>query len=554
MIVDMEPKLGSLRNRMVGVSQNDRRCRRWSWLCGVVGGIIGLAVAEAGALLVRPRGSPVAAVGQLVIGSGPGWLINFGKEQLGFADKPVLLGVIALLALCLAALAGRSEYARHNTGIIPVGLIAILGILAVAAAPGVGWIAFGPVIAGAGVGYLTLRGLVVLLRSWAHNSAAAARGGDADAGVGRPTTDGAGSNPEQRPMGRRRFLMTLSAVGAVGVAGSTGAWIRSGTRLAATQARDKIKLPRPSRPARPIPRGADLDINGLTPYQTKNSDFYRVDTALRPPTVDPRDWSLHVTGMVANEVRLTFDELLALPLVEHEITMTCVSNQVGGDLVGNARWLGYPLHRLLKKADPSASADMVLSRSVDGFTAGTPLKTLTDPHRGALVAVGMNGHPLPAKHGFPARLVVPGLYGYVSATKWVTELKVTTFADDHGYWTPRGWSARGPIKMSSRIDTPQSSAKAGKVTVAGVAWAQPTGISAVEVQVDNVGPWHRARLAATVGPNTWRQWVWVWDAKPGRHQLTVRAIDANGHRQTSKRAAPAPDGSSGLDTATISVQ
>ncbi len=515
---------------------------------------MGLAVAEASALLVPPRGSPIEAVGQLVIGSGPGWLINFGKEQLRFADKPVLLGVVALVALCLAALAGRSEYAKSNTGIIPIALIAVGGILAVAAQPGVGWIAFGPVILGAGIGYLSLRGLVALLRSGARTRTAAAEVDHAGPSVGRRTDLPGGSSQHQRPMGRRRFLIGLSAVGAVGVAAGTGAWIKAGARLAAAQARDNIRLPRPSRPARHIPRGADLDINGLTPYQTKNSDFYRVDTALRPPTVDPGDWSLRVTGMVANSVRLTFDDLLALPLVEHEITLTCVSNEVGGDLTGNARWLGYPLHRLLGKAQPSAHADMVLSRSVDGFTAGTPLDVLTDPGRMALVAVGMNGQPLPVKHGFPARLVVPGLYGYVSATKWVTELKVTTFADDHGYWTPRGWSAHGPIKMSSRIDTPQHSVKAGRVPVAGVAWAQPTGISAVEVQVDNVGPWHRARLAATLGPDTWRQWVWIWNAKPGRHQLTVRATDANGHRQTSKQAAPAPDGSAGLDTVTVSVQ
>jgi DMSO/TMAO reductase YedYZ molybdopterin-dependent catalytic subunit len=298
-----------------------------------------------------------------------------------------------------------------------------------------------------------------------------------------------------------------------------------------------------------VPAGADLGVPGLAPYVTPNGDFYRIDTALRVPQVDPDTWTLRVTGLVDSEVEITFDELLALPLVEHHLTLTCVSNGVGGDLVGNALWLGYPVRELLARAGVREGADMVLSTSADGWTASTPLDVLLDPERACLLAVGMNGEPLPPEHGFPVRMVVPGLYGYVSATKWVTELKVTTFADDVAYWTPRGWSERGPIKLASRIDTPRAGASldAGEAVVAGVAWAQHTGIEAVEVRVDD-GPWEPATLADTVGPDTWRQWSFVWDtaaAGTGEHRLSVRATDADGQVQTSDVAPPAPDGASG---------
>jgi DMSO/TMAO reductase YedYZ molybdopterin-dependent catalytic subunit len=304
--------------------------------------------------------------------------------------------------------------------------------------------------------------------------------------------------------------------------------------------------------AAPVPASANLPVQGITPYVTANDSFYRIDTALQVPIVDPAKWQLTITGMVENEVALSFDELLALPLVEHYVTLTCVSNEVGGNLAGNARWLGYPVRELLARAKPRPGADMVLSRSVDGFTASTPLSALTDPDRLAIIAVGMNGEPLPAQHGFPARMVVPGLYGYVSATKWVTSLKVTTFAADHGYWTPLGWSSHGPIKLASRIDTPVQSAKAGRVAVAGVAWAQHTGIGKVEVKVDN-GPWRTARLAGTTGPDTWRQWIWEWDATPGRHDLTVRAVDADGRLQIARQAPPAPNGATGYHTVSVDV-
>ena len=318
-------------------------------------------------------------------------------------------------------------------------------------------------------------------------------------------------------------------------------------------ARDRLGLPTPAEPAPPVPAGADLALSELTPYVTSNDNFYRIDTALQVPVIDPADWSLTITGMVDNPFTLDYATLAAKPLVEHLATLTCVSNEVGGNLAGNALWLGFPIRDLLAEARPTDGADMVLSTSDDGFTAGTPLDVLTDPDRQALLAIGMNGAPLPIVHGFPVRMVVPGLYGYVSATKWVTELKVTTFAADQGYWTPLGWSARGPIKIASRIDVPaRRTLDAGRTTIAGVAWAQHTGIAKVEVQI-NGDPWQPARLAETAGPDTWRQWVFDWDATPGDHTIAVRATDADGDLQVAEFAPPAPDGATGYHSISVRV-
>ena len=266
-----------------------------------------------------------------------------------------------------------------------------------------------------------------------------------------------------------------------------------------------------------------------------------------------QDWKLRIHGMVDREITVDYASLSAGALVERDVTLCCVSNEVGGDLIGNARWLGLPIGPLLQQAGPHPDADMVLSTSVDGWTAGTPLPVLTDG-RDALLAIAMNGEPLPIEHGFPVRMVVPGLYGYVSATKWVVDLEVTRFDKAQGYWTPRGWSALGPVKTESRIDVPQDSAtvKAGRVAVAGIAWAQHRGIKAVEVQVDG-GAWQAATLGAEATVDTWRQWVFAWDATPGKHTLRVRSTDGPGTPQTSQVAPPAPDGASGWHTIGVTV-
>ena len=303
-----------------------------------------------------------------------------------------------------------------------------------------------------------------------------------------------------------------------------------------------------------MPAGAELGIEGLAPVVTPNANFYRIDTALVVPQVDPATWSLRIHGLVEEEVVLTWDELLALPLEESWTTLACVSNPVGGDLIGNAKWLGYPVRELLARARPTSSADMVLSRSIDGFTASTPLEVLTEDGRNAILAVGMNDEPLPAEHGFPVRMVVPGLYGYVSATKWITELEVTRFDQSTAYWTTRGWSAEGPVKLQSRIDVPKANQglSPGATSIAGVAWQQNVGVAKVEVQVDE-GPWQEATLATAVSDDTWVQWSIPWTAETGSHEIRCRATNVNGETQTDATAPPAPDGATGWHRVNIDV-
>jgi DMSO/TMAO reductase YedYZ molybdopterin-dependent catalytic subunit len=324
-------------------------------------------------------------------------------------------------------------------------------------------------------------------------------------------------------------------------------------RSSVAGARRALRLPRPSESASALPAGVNLDIPGLTPFITSNTAFYRVDTAIVLPQVAPSSWQLRIHGMVAREITLTFDELLRRPLIEDYVTLCCVSNPVGGPYIGNALWLGASLASLLRQAGIRAGADQLLCTSADGFTSGTPVQAVMDG-RDALLAVAMNGQPLPVAHGFPARMVVPGLYGYVSATKWVTDITVTTFAGNYAYWAQRGWSQQAPIKTESRIDVPngQGQIQAGRTAVAGVAWAQHKGIEAVEVRVDQ-GPWNQARLAAVPGIDTWRQWVWEWDATSGNHTIECRATDKTGYTQTDAQEQPEPNGATGHPMVAVTV-
>jgi len=345
---------------------------------------------------------------------------------------------------------------------------------------------------------------------------------------------------------RRAFLgWTLGALGVAVVGTAAGAAITAARR----PPRVPVTLPVP-RTTEPIPTGADLGIDGLAPIITPAADFYRTDTAFVIPDIDPADWRLRIHGLVEEEVTLTWDELMTLPFAEHVTTLMCVSNPVGGDLIGTATWLGTPIRDLLARARPQAGADMVLSTSADGFTASTPLAALQDPDRVAVLAVGMNGEPLTPVRGFPVRMVVAGLYGYVSATKWVTDLEVTTFAAKQAFWTFNGWAEQAPVKLESRIDVPKANARlaAGPVTVAGVAWHQHVGIAAVEFRVDD-GAWLPTRLSAPINADTWVQWVGTWDASgaaDGQHRITVRATGADGEVQTDVVASTVPDGATGL--------
>ncbi|MEU8374319.1 molybdopterin-dependent oxidoreductase [Micromonospora sp. NPDC048894] len=355
------------------------------------------------------------------------------------------------------------------------------------------------------------------------------------------------------PESRRRFLRGAGLLaGAATVVGLGGHWLAG--RRGVSAAREAVALPTPSAAAPTVPAGADLSLAQLAPYTTPNGGFYRIDTALVVPQVDPETWRLRIHGRVRKPIELTFAELLARPMVERYVTLACVSNEVGGDLIGNARWLGVPIRELLDEAEPEEGADQVVGRSVDGWTCGTPTAVLRDG-RDALLAVGMNGEPLPVEHGFPVRMVVPGLYGYVSACKWVTELELTSFADFDAYWVPRGWSAQGPVKTQSRIDTPRPRNRltAGEVVVAGVAWAQHRGIARVEVRVDG-GAWQEATLAPAVSVDTWVQWSWRWPATPGEHTLQVRATDRDGETQTPLAAPVAPDGATGWHSVTVTVR
>ncbi|GAA1141292.1 hypothetical protein GCM10009583_09070 [Ornithinicoccus hortensis] len=350
---------------------------------------------------------------------------------------------------------------------------------------------------------------------------------------------------------RRAFLRAAGTVAAVGAVGGAGA--RLGAGPAASGARDTLTLPSPAEAAPPVPTGVTFEVPGLTPYLSSNADFYRVDTALTVPDVPLEGYLLRIHGLVDTPLELSFADLLERRLVERRITLTCVSNPVGGDLVDNATWLGIPMRDLLEEAGVQAGADAVKSTSADDFTAGTPLSALTDD-RGALLAIGMNGEPLPLEHGFPVRMVTPGLYGYVSATKWLVDLEVTRFADFTPYWTDRGYAEQAPIKLSSRIDVPGPFAQlgAGRAVVAGVAWAQPRGIERVEVRVGD-GEWQDAELAEEDSTHTWRPWRWEWEAAPGTHRLEVRATDRTGDTQTSQRAPVAPDGSTGWHNVTVTV-
>lgn len=303
-----------------------------------------------------------------------------------------------------------------------------------------------------------------------------------------------------------------------------------------------------------LPAGVEVGVPGVSPFRVPNEDFFQIDTTRGLPRLDAARWQLRIHGMVERELTLSYAQLLSRPMIERDLTLSCVSNEVGGDLIGNALWLGTRIAPILAEAGPSPDADMVLSSSFDGWTASTPLPVLTDD-RDAVFAVGMNGEVLPQRNGFPVRMVVPGLYGFVSATKWVVDLEVTRFDKAKAFWSTRGWSDHGPVKLSSRIDSPRGGARltAGRVAVGGVAWSPHVGIRGVEVRVDN-GGWQPARLGAVPGVDTWRQWAFTWDATPGDHRLTVRAIDAAGQVQTGDEAPVAPDGATGWHSIEVSVR
>lgn len=479
--------------------------------------------------------SLVVEVGDRVIDLAPGAVERAAISAVGDNDKPLLITGIVAVVLLLGAAFGRLAAGRF--GYAAAGFVAFsaLGVAASLRDPRVSApraVAVGAIAAAAGVAALRL--LVGAARPGrepgGHENARAAPGSSLD---------------------RRRFLrVALSTAALASISAASGKLLAGRERINAIRA--AIKIPLPRRPAAPAPAGAALAVPGLTPLYVPNSDFYRIDTALTVPQVDPQSWSLRVRGMVDRPLRFRYDELLAMPHIEADVTLSCVSNEVGGDLVGNARWQGVALRELLEQAGVQAGGTQIVGRSVDGFTAGFPTQVaMQQPN--AMVALAMNGEPLPARHGFPARLVIPGLYGYVSATKWLAAIELTDFDGFDGYWIPRGWSKLGPVKTQSRIDVPGGSVQAGPAPIAGVAWAPTRGISRVEVRIDS-GPWLEARLADALSADTWRQWVYDgWVATPGRHAISVRATDGSGVTQTIERTDVAPDGASGHHTIGVDV-
>jgi DMSO/TMAO reductase YedYZ molybdopterin-dependent catalytic subunit len=527
---------------------------------GAVSGLItaaaAMGIAQLAAGLTTPAASPVLAVGQAVIDATPLPVKDWSTATFGTADKTVLVGGVLILLFAFAAVIGILAMRRLAAGLAGLVVFGVIGLAAVLTRPDstVSWI--WPTLVGAAAGAFAL---TMLTRTaplvLPHGQPAPGElppiifGGET-AEVALPAPGG------QPPGGRRAFLTTAGVTLIAAAAGEVGGRQLT-TRHNVGAARSLIRFPRPVRAAPPLPAGINPKVAGISQFVTPNSDFYRVDTALFPPQVDPSGWTLRIHGMVAREVRLNFAELLRRPLLEDWLTLCCVSNPVGGPYIGNAKWLGASLGALLRVAGPLAGADQLLCTSVDGFTSGTPLTVVMDG-REALVAIGMNGAALPVEHGFPARLVVPGLYGYVSACKWVTDIEVTTFAKAQAYWVPRGWSQLGPIKTESRIDVPSggSTVGPGQVPVAGVAWAQHKGVDAVEVRVDG-GPWQQATLASVPGIDTWRQWTWGWDTsgyRAGSHLLEARATDATGYTQTSLLADVAPNGASGYPQATVTLR
>ncbi|MEH0973068.1 molybdopterin-dependent oxidoreductase [Micromonospora sp. CPCC 205546] len=543
--------------------------RGYAALAGVTAATVAIGSAELVAVLTGPRSAPLVAVGGLVVDTVPEPLKQLGIALFGTYDKIALLVGTGLLLAAFAALLGVLSLRRLAVGLAGIAVFAALGVAAAVTRAGAGPADALPSLVGAGLGAVVLWAFVAGPLEldpwpWSPPTPPSARGatpppvrGATPPSAGTPASPAVAASPQplepSDPASRRRFLTGAGLlVGAAGVVGLGGRWLAG--RRGVSAAREAVVLPAPVAPAPAVPAGADLSLTRLAPYVTPNLGFYRIDTALVVPQVDPESWRLRIHGRVRNEIELSFADLLARPMVERYVTLACVSNEVGGDLVGNARWLGVPIRELLDEAEPEQGADQVVGRSVDGWTCGTPTAVLRDG-RDALLAVGMNGEPLPVEHGFPARMVVPGLYGYVSACKWVTELELTSFADFDAYWVPRGWSAQGPVKTQSRIDTPRPRNRltAGAVTVAGVAWAQHRGIRRVEVRVDD-GPWREAELAPVVSVDTWVQWSWRWDASPGEHTLTVRATDVTGETQTGRRQAVAPDGATGWHAVTVTVR
>jgi DMSO/TMAO reductase YedYZ molybdopterin-dependent catalytic subunit len=510
------------------------RCLR-GLLSGLVALLVFLGVAELVAILTGPSSAPSIAIGQNVIAHTPQSLKEFAISHFGENDKGVLLaGIYTTLAVISAVVGAMAALTRRALASVSVALLGACAAVSAATQPAASWVDAVPSLAGAGAAIAAYMQLVT------------------DRPRPRPSARPEEHRADELALSRRRLLTGAAALTALG-----GATYLAGRRALssiynATASRLSIKLPAPGS-ATPQASGTGFDVAGLEPYVTSNRDFYRVDTALVVPQLSTENYTLRLHGMVEHPASYSFDDLLAMPLVERPITMACVSNPVGGPYIGNARWLGVPLAHLLERAGVHPDADQLFMTSSDGMTIGADLRAAMDG-RPAMLALGMNGEPLPFEHGFPVRAIIPGIYGYASACKWLVDLDVTTYGAKKAYWAQRGYAEKAPIKLESRIDTPASFAQlsSGPVTVAGSAWHPGIGIGRVEVKVDD-GPWAEASLAAVDSVDTWRLWRWEWHATSGTHNLQVRAVDANSQVQTLAEAPVVPNGASGQQSVVVSV-
>ncbi len=513
-------------------------------LAGVVTGIAGIVAAQATSWILRAENPPVVAVASVVRDETPGRLAHELIKLVGHADKPLLIigTTVILLGICawVGTLAGR----RPLLADLVYVALAVIGLLAVRRLDDSTAGSYFAVVVGLITWIVVNRFLTGPLLKASPPDTVAADAEPADAPVATEASDAAEATGTGGGS-RRTFLLRSGGVLAVTFAGGVLARLSSEGRRKVEEARRLLRLPVTTGLE---PAGVNLG-GGIEPWRTPNEDFYQIHTVFTPPTISPKDWTLRIHGMVEKEITLDYSDLVARSITEAWVTLCCVSNEVGGDLIGNAWWSGVLIRDVLAQARPEAGADAVLQTSHDGWNCATPLAALTDPDRNAMLALGMNGKPLPIEHGFPVRMVVPGLYGYVSATKWLVDLEVTRFDEVDAYWTQRGWSEKGPVLTQSRIDVPRDGegVQAGAVRIGGSAWAQHTGIEAVEYQVDG-GAWQQARLGRLVGLDTWVQWAGEIDVGKGGHTLVVRATDKSGYTQTSVRTDVAPSGATGWHT------
>jgi len=498
-------------------------------LAGALSAGLALGISELIAGMITDAPSLVEGLGNWVIDNVPTPVKEWAIAVFGTNDKLVLLMSIAAVTILMGAVVGLVARKRFWVAIAVFTGFGGVAVLAAMANPQVALLD-----AAIPAAVAVLAGLASLRMLYNIDARADATVGDSS---------------------KRTFLIGAGAVlGVAALAGTFGRVLIEQAKRAVA-GRDEVDLPSAAESLPPVPDAADFEVDGLAQILVPNEDFYRIDTALSIPRINLQEWTLSISGMVDQPYTIDFADLLDMRMVERDVTLSCVSNQVGGGLVGNARWLGVPLTEILDRAGVQPGADQIVGRSVDEFTVGFPVEAAYDG-REALVAVGMNGEPLPFEHGFPARLVVAGLYGYVSATKWLSEIELTTWDGFDAYWVPRGWAKEAPIKTQSRIDTPSadSSIAVGDQVVAGVAWAPTRGIERVEVQLGEEADWVEAELSEPLSDNAWLQWRVDWSiTEPGRYQLRCRATDGEGNAQTSEVTPPAPDGATGWHTKVVTV-